>query len=233
MRPSPRFDFMKTYLLLGILLVAATAPGQAEPETTAPVPTSAETELARTLRDIHILIAQKKYDEALTQIEPVIKANPGNPIAYSLRGGIYSEKELWADATKDFQKILILEPDNPSAKFNLAEVFFRQKKYDEARPGFDALTKNPVLGDLATYKVFLCDLLGGHEEVAKKEWTALNDAGTNASYYFGNVAWYLYHGQTADAREWLASAARIYTSQKIVLYSTSLMQLGYLPLPPL
>ena len=57
-----------------------------------------------------------------------------------------------------------------------AQIKFMQKKYDEARPGFTALTQDPNIGDLAAYKVFLCDLLAGHEDAASRELNVFNDA---------------------------------------------------------
>jgi len=116
-------------------------------------------------------------------------------------------------------------------KFNLVEVHFMQKQYDQARPGFVALERDPDMGDFALYKVFLCDLFGGHMDVAKKELDVFNDTMGNPSYYFANAAWSLAHNHVEDARSWLLSASRIYPPRKNMYYSQSLRDLGYLPLP--
>ncbi len=87
------------------------------------------------------------------------------------------------------------------------------------------------MGDLAAYKVFLCDLLGGHEAVARKELDAFNDIAAKPSYFFSNAAWSLVHRNVEDARSWLNSAANVYPSAKIAYYATCLRDLGYLPLP--
>jgi hypothetical protein len=117
-------------------------------------------------------------------------------------------------------------------KFDQAELKFMQKKYDDARPGFVGLQSDKDFGDFATYKVFLCDLFGAHQEVAAKELDALNQVGGNPSYYFGNAAWDLVHHKTNEASDWLRSAARIYANApaKIAQYTTSLRDLGYLPI---
>ena len=94
------------------------------------------------------------------------------------------------------------------------------------------MKSDPYLGDLAAYKVFLCDLLSGHDAVADKELDAFNQAGTNASYYFANIAWFLYHKKTNEARDWLKSAQNIYEPYKVDLYSATLIELHFLPLPP-
>ena len=114
----------------------------------------------------------------------------------------------------------------------MSEVAFLQKKYDEARPGFITMEQDPNLGDLATYKVFLCDLFGGHSETAAAELQAFDKIGSGASYYFAEAASSLYNKKPEDARGWLTSASNIYAPAKFKLYAASLFDLGYLPLPP-
>jgi len=184
------------------------------------------------LREALQLLEQKKFDDALEKVNAALQAAPQNPAAYGLRGNIYTEEKLWDQAGNDYQTALQLDGKNPRVKFDLGEIQFVQKNYDAARPGFLALEQDPDIGDLAAYKVFLCDLLGGHEDVAARELDAFNQVGSNASYYFANAAWSLVHHKTEDARPWLMSASRIYEPPKFKLYATSLIDLGYLPLPP-
>jgi hypothetical protein len=104
------------------------------------------------------LLEQKQFDAALDKVNVALQAAPKNEDAYGLRGNIYAEKKLWDQAEKDYQTGLQIDGKNVQIKFNLAEIQFMQKKYDDARPGFAALEQNSNMGDLATYKVFLCDL---------------------------------------------------------------------------
>jgi Tfp pilus assembly protein PilF len=184
------------------------------------------------LMDAVRLLAQNKLDDALNAVNAIIQSAPKNPDALSLRGNIYAEKKQWDQARQDLQGVLQLDSGNVQARFNLGEIDFINKRYDSARPAFLALEKDANLGDLATYKVFLCDLLGAHEDVAASELATFNQIGENASYYFANVAWSAYHQKTEDARSWLESAKKIYAPRKFNLYATSLRDLGYLPLPP-
>jgi len=175
---------------------------------------------------------------ALNDLSQALKLNPNSTGALVLRASIYCQKKQWTQAEDDFKAAERIAPTNVVLKFQLVEVKFKQKQYDVARPGFLALEKDPDLlknqpemGDFAAYKVFLCDLLGGHEADAKKELDAFNDAMGNPSYYFGNAAWSLVHKNTEDARSWLLSASRIYPPVKNAYYAQSLRELGYLPLP--
>ncbi len=184
------------------------------------------------LHEAFQLADQKQLDAALAKVNASLQAAPKNPKAYALRAAIEVEKKLWDPATKDFQAAIQLDETNPQLKFDLVEVLFMQKKYDAARPGYTALEPDVFMGDLASYKVFLCDLFGGYEDAAARELDAFNRTGENASYYFANAAWLLYHHKKEEARDWLTSASNIYSPHKIELYATSLNDLGYLPLPP-
>jgi len=170
-------------------------------------------------------------DGALNDLSQAIAANPNSTGAYVLRASLYCQKKQWTLAEADFQSAAKLAPTNSVLKFNLVEVKFMQKQYDAARPGYVALEKDSDMGDFASYKVFLCDLFGGHEDQAKKELDIFNDAMGNPSYYFANAAWDLVHKNVDDARSWLMSASRIYPPQKNQYYAQSLHDLGYLPIP--
>jgi len=179
------------------------------------------------------LVQQKQFDDALDKVNAALQVQPQNPDAHGLRGIIYAKKERWSEAREDYQTVLKTDSNNVRIRFDVAEIDFRTKDYALARPGFFALRQDPDMGDLAAYKVFLCDLFGGHESDAAQELDAFNQVGSNASYYFANASWSLYHHKTEEARGWLISAAHIYSPNKFELYAVSLHNLGYLPLPPL
>jgi tetratricopeptide (TPR) repeat protein len=170
-------------------------------------------------------------DGALGDLSQAIKVNPNSTGAYVLRASIYCQRKQWAQAQDDFDSAARIAPRNSVLKFNQVEVKFMQKQYDLARPGFVALEHDSDMGDFASYKVFLCDLFGGHEDVARKELDVFNAAMGDPSYYFGNAAWDLKHKNLDDAREWLLSASRIYPLAKNQYYAQSLHDLGYLPIP--
>ena len=184
------------------------------------------------LRDSYQDFEKGELDASLSKVNEVIKIDSQNKQAYLLRGSIYAQKKEWDKADYDYDVALTIDPGSAIVKFDLAELKFMQKKYDEARPGFAQVQGDKDLGDFATYKVFLCDLFGAHEAVAAKELDALNQVGGNPSYYFGNAAWDLVHNKPEEAAGWLKSASRIYANvpQKFTKYTSSLTNLGYLPL---
>lgn len=196
-----------------------------------PGPAVAPDPALKAFHDAQYLAAEGRLNEALQKLAPLLQSNPKMQDAWILRGNIYVGQKKWDLAEKDYQSALQLDDKNFTVKFNLAEIKLRQKDYDAARPGFAALESDPDFGDLAAYKVFLCDLAGGHEDAAQKELAVFNAAGSNPSYYFGNLAWAVAHKDYVSARSWLISGVHIYAPKKILLYGSSLQDLGYLPLP--
>jgi hypothetical protein len=230
------------FLLASVALHAQSDPsGMAEPASTPVAPAPSMNAGAATgapsdpavpmLKQAYELLKDKNIDGALQLTDEAVKNSPKSFAALTLRGMIYSQKKQWTSAEADFNSALVLDPTNVVVKFNLGEIKFVQKQYDAARVRFESLATDPVMGDFASYKVFLCDLFGGHEAEAKKELDVFNVAEEHPSYYFGNAAWDLYHKNTDDARGWLTSAGNIYIPSKNQFYAASLKDLGYLPLP--
>lgn len=220
--------------LLGIRAHAQqpAAPAPAAATTASPVPAAPSDPAVPMLKQAYQMVTQKNLDGALNLTNDAVKSNPKSFAALTLRGMIYTQKRDWINAESDFNAALVLDPTNIVVKFNLADIKFVQKQYDQARPRFLALAGDPAMGDFASYEVFLCDLFGNHTDAAAKELAAFNDAATHPSYYFGNAAWDLVNKKTEDARGWLLSAANIYQPSKNQFYAAPLRDLGYLPLPP-
>ena len=175
---------------------------------------------------------QQALEAELASANAALQRDPSSPIAYEQRGNIYGQEKKWDLAAKDFHHALQIKSTDAPAQFDLAEIDFLQGKYDTARAEFLPLQKDIELGDVAAYKVFLCDLAAGHLDAASKELDAFDHVGTQASYYFANVAWSAYHQKPDEALGWFKSAVDIYSPSKVHLYGTSLFDLGYLPKPP-
>jgi tetratricopeptide (TPR) repeat protein len=205
------------------------------PATATNAPANPQSDPAPDLPTAILLYQQGKHDEALTALNSILQKAPQNIDALLLRGAIYTLKQQWDAAAKDYQAVLQLDDTSREARFDLADLKFRQHQFDDARTAFLALpeSKDDDAQDLTQYKIFLCDLLAGHDDVAAKELAAFNQLAAKPSYYFGNAAWDLVHKKPEDARPWLVSAANIYPYKKHLLYMSILKEMGYLPLPPI
>jgi hypothetical protein len=171
---------------------------------------------------------KKQLDAELAAADAIVKKTPSNVIGYLQRGNAYGNEKQWDLARRDYEHALQLDSKCTTAAFNISELQFMQGQYDAARPGFLAIVNDYDFGDLAKYKVFLCDLFGGHEQVAAKELAVFNQVGSEASYYFANVAWSLYHKKSSDAQNWWQSATQIFAPDKVNMYAKPLIDLGYI-----
>lgn len=236
-------------MLLAVLALAPLAPAQTlnSPSAPAAAPASApdagrtpNADLTSPVQAARVKIAEAvkrmnatppDVEGSLAALTQAIQLKPDSAFAYLLRGSLYTQKKMFPEAEADFNAAYKIDPNNVVIRFNLSELKFMQKHYDEARTGFVPLQKDPDMGDFAMYKVFLCDLFAGHEDVAKSELDALDKKGDDASYYFSHAAWDLYHKNVESARTWLLSASHIYQPKKFTMYGESLRYVGYLPLP--
>lgn len=227
------------FLAVGVLTFSfspesrAVAPATNAPPAAAPTPTPAikVDPTSKLIADAIIQMNKNDLDGSLATINKAIQLDPKIPGAYVLRASIYYQKKQWPEAEADFNTAAQMSPKNMVIKFNLVEIKFIQKKYDEARAGYAALQSDPDMGDLASFKVFLCDVLAKHTDVAKKELTAFNKIGENPSYYYSNAVWELTQGNVEKARSWLGSAAYVYSRRKNAYYVSAMTDAGFLPLP--
>jgi tetratricopeptide (TPR) repeat protein len=179
-------------------------------------------------KEIQHLEQEGKYDEALAKANAAVEADPKKITPYVLRGHIYSEMNQLDKADADFLTILQIDPNNFPAQFNRCEIKLSKKDYDGARDGFTSLEKNPDWGDLAAYKVFVCDLFAGHELASRSELETFNRLETHASYFYANATWSFYHKQPQEGQSFIDSAQRIYPRKTVYFYSSTLVDLGYI-----
>jgi len=217
--------FLGATLLLAFF-PACPCPAEDAPATnsTAPTPpTPAETAqdlIGKSTRNL----ADGNLDDAVSEANMAIQLDPQNPSAYELRGSIYIEKKIWDQAERDYAKADQISPD-PAYKYKLGEIKYVQRSFGDARFHFAQLQKDPRLGDLANYKVFLCDLLDGHESIAAQDLAAIDRGPKNPSFYFCHCVWASYHGSPQEANKYLVTARKLYDRSTYELYYLSLVEL--------
>ena len=168
-------------------------------------------------------MADGNLDQAANEATTAIQLDPQNPSAYELRGSVYIEKKVWDRAERDYAKADQISPD-PAYKYKLAEIKFLQRAYGDARSRFALLRQDPRLGDIATYKVFLCDLLDRHDSIAAQDLAAMDRGAKQPSYYFGHFAWDLFHRGGGDAAKSLAAAKKLYDKSTYDLYYSFMVE---------
>ncbi len=60
----------------------------------------------------------------------------------------------------------------------------------------------------------------------------MNKGETHASYFYANATWSFYHKDPEKAVSWINSAQHIYPRKTVYFYSSTLVDNGYIKLPP-
>ena len=89
---------------------------------------------------INRLFEEKKFDEALTKINKLIKRNKNNTDLLLNRCSLLIFLSRYDDALNDVKKIISFDKNNSHALINLGIIYLKQKKYEDAKNIFlDAL----------------------------------------------------------------------------------------------
>jgi len=114
---------------------------------------------------------RKELDKALESLTRAIEAAPA-PMAFSLRGTVYYDKEKWEEAIADYTETIRRDPSNGEAYNNRAWTYYRIGRSDKALA--DAESAVRLLGKEA----YVWDTRGhihaelGHREAAISDFRA-------------------------------------------------------------
>ena len=214
--PSPG-----SLILLLVLLCLGSCDAE-EPSTNTPSASLADT-VKSLLTESSKDLAEGDYESAIRDASTAIQLDPHNASAYELRGAVYIEEKLWDRAERDYLSASRISND-PVYKYKLGEIKFMTRSYEDARSRFAALEGDEHLGDLATYKVFLCDMLGFHDAAALQDLATMDQGSHTAAYYYSHAAWGLYHGDRAEAAKYFSAADQLYGQSSGTPYIASLIE---------
>jgi predicted Zn-dependent protease len=205
---------------LALLLLSAAV---AQARLTAPEPEqSAQAAIEQALADFE----DKKYDDALSQLEELQKARPNDPLVLNLIGSVYTKKQNYQKAERHFRESLEKQPGFFPAQYNLGELLFLQEKYPAAREHFQTMRASDARNELLQFKVGLCDLQAGEIDRAKRVMNAIKYPGDSPAWYYGQAALANKEGDTAKAREFLRGAKFVYGPEKTALFDETFENLG-------
>jgi hypothetical protein len=204
------------------LVVTPEAPADVTPTPT-PAPDPASDFEADEMKKARDAFAKGEWELALKYVDAVIRSNPKNSDAYQLRASFYVNHKLWTRASEDYMTAYKLTP-TARVGYGQAEVLFMNRAYEEARPKFAAISKDPGIGALALYKAYLCDLLGRHEQAAMDDLAVLGKDQETPEYYFANAVWNLYHNNRRVGSDWLHKASLAFDQQTFQFYMLSLSE---------
>ena len=101
------------------------------------------------------LFMRREFSAASALLEEVEKLKPDSVEAKMIRAGIYAETGQIDKAREIYAKQVEANPDAFVPNFNLIELLCMQKKYAEAREGFEKLLEKFPENDFLQFKILL------------------------------------------------------------------------------
>ncbi|MHB9101468.1 MAG: XrtA/PEP-CTERM system TPR-repeat protein PrsT, partial [Sulfuricella sp.] len=185
---DPKNAKLRTALAVSHMAAGDSARAMAELESAAAEDTGQST--ADTLL-ILTHLRNSEFDKALAAINVLEKKTPNNPTVYNFRGAAYAGKKDFANARKNFERVLTLNPAYSSAAMNLAQLDLLENNPQAARKRYEAILAGDkdnlpallALVNLASDKKEAVSLL---ERAAQANPSALQPRRLLAEHYLRN-----------------------------------------------
>jgi tetratricopeptide (TPR) repeat protein len=180
------------------------------------------------------LFQQKRIFETLEQVHEAKKVFDSNPDLMNIEASCYVEIRNFERALEIFKKAEALAPENASVKFNIAEMYFVMKKWQEAHDQFTALMAkvpegNLALGRLVEFKILLTKMRLGKEEEAFALANKYDFQDDSPFYYYANAVQAYEAKDDVKAEEWLQMGARVFQNPAILSpWQDTLIECGYI-----
>lgn len=204
--------------------------------TTAPVPPG------KAGADLQLQMSYAAYEAgnlslALEKLEAADKLRPNNAESANLRGAILLRSGQFAKAGDQFRRAVNLDPNLWVARFNVAEVPFRQKDFAAARRAFENLAfetdryKLDAEWELVQYKLIVCALLTNDAADAQKRFTRLRSNPASTAKIYAQAALSFAKNDAASATKVLALAGTPGSAALKAIYADALVAAGWVTPP--
>ncbi len=198
------------------------------------LPEERRKEFIKHLEEATRLFQQKRVFETLGELDKADAIFDQSAEILNLRGSCHVEFRAFDKALEAFRKAIELSPNNPSIEFNIGEVLFVTKMWQEAHDLFSKILKdipeaNTALSRLVEFKILLCKLKIDQKDEAMilaEKYDFLDDS---PFHYYGKAALAYEAKDLLKAEEWLAVAARIFQDPNILApWQDTLVEYGYI-----
>lgn len=180
------------------------------------------------------MFQQKRIFESLAELEKASAIFEDSPEVFNLRGSCYVEMRAFEKALREFREASALSKDNPSIEFNIAEVLFVSKQWQESLEAFEKVLlkipeQNTALSRLVEFKILLCLKKVGRKDdavILAEKYDFMDDS---PFYYYAQAALAYDDKRFAEAEQWLARAARVFRNPDILApWQDTLVEFGYI-----
>ena len=172
-------------------------------------------------------VVRRNFDAAEAKLDEADKIKPGLFDSIKMRGAIYAERRDFVRAKEMLEKALTIQPNALLPKFNLAEVLLMQKKFAEAREGFEAIVGQGRVTEVVQFKIIITYLGEGNDAKSRELIDHIKFPGDTAAYYYANAGWEFAHGNAKKANEFLDTANSIFGPSRNFVFYDTLADMGW------
>jgi len=217
----------------GIVAVAALAITSFGAENVAPTKSELEQMYNKAFREFDT----NNFPQALKELDALDARQPDLAASQNLRGVILMRQGIYDKAEAALLEAARIDPKFWNARFNLAEIPFLQKNWEEARNRFQKLLSSSQ-SDLASeatqlvqYKILLTYLLEGKENMVDSILAKLELSSDTPAVQYVKAAVALQHKNDKEAKDWMAVAEKNFSPQLNKLFVESFYEVGWLGRP--
>jgi tetratricopeptide (TPR) repeat protein len=214
-------------------LPAATPEAKAAEEEFLKRPAEEREKFHQLLAEGEKLLAEKRIPEALQKLTEAEAIAPSHPVVLNLKGASLVHIRDFERALPYFEKAAQLYPTFWQSRFNRAEMFFVQQKWEEAEKQFREILKAGDAIDAPTrklmeYKVILCLIKRQKFDEATRFIDRYDIYDDTPIYYYSKAALHFEKKENKEAEEWVTNARAIYEMQLNSIYEDALTEIGWL-----
>ncbi|BCX50381.1 hypothetical protein HAHE_42890 [Haloferula helveola] len=181
------------------------------------------------------LFKQKRIFETIDELNAAENIFDDSPEVETLYGACQVEFRAFDKAMEHFERANALTPGNGSVLFNIGEVYFVQKRWDDAQKAFERVLLLLDADDqfamtrLTQFKILLCMIKLGKPDEARKLVDKYDILDDSPYPYYAEAAMAYHDGDELKAEAALARAARIFRQEAILApWKDTLMEFGYI-----
>ena len=210
------------------------APAIVDDEAFSNLPEEKRNEFVQHMQQASKLFAEKRIFETLEELSKAEAIYPDSAALVNIQGSCYVEFRDFERARKTFQRALKLAPDTPSIRFNIAEVDFCTKQWQQAHDSFSEILKQlpeeqTAMRRLVEFKMLLCKLKIGQVDEARKMVDNHGFMDDSPYHFFAQAALAFHDGKTVDAEQWLGRGTRIFRNPQILApWQDTMIEFGYI-----
>lgn len=198
------------------------------------LPLNKRTDFIKHQREAARLYSEKRIIESLESLKLAEKVFDQSPDLHNLRGSCYVEFRAFDKAMTSYRKALSIAEGNILIMFNIAEVYFVTRQWQQAHDKFDALIRqvpeeNVGLVRISEFKLMLCKLKLGKKQDAEILAMKYDYRDDTPFYYFAMASLAFEKEENTEAERWIARAGRIFRNPAIIdPWRDTLAEYGYI-----